>query len=104
MNQMGTRRKYTDEFKAEAVRLANQQGTSIQAIADDLGINAGMLRRWVKTASRVPSSRKNMVDAELNKELVRLRRENARLKTERDIIKKALVDSSDHRNTLINHV
>jgi len=90
MNQMGTRRKYTDEFKAEAVRLASQQDSSIQGIADDLGINSGMLRRWIKTANGVPSTQKNMADTELNKELVRLRRENARLKTERDIIKKAL--------------
>lgn len=77
MNQMGTRRKYTEEFKAETVRFASQQSTSTQGIAGELGINSGMLRRRVKMANGVPSSRKNMADIELNKELIRLHRKNA---------------------------
>ena len=59
MNQMGTRRKYSDEFETEP-------GTSIQRIAVDLGINAGMLRSWIKKASGQPGDRKNAPDLELN--------------------------------------
>lgn len=91
MIQMGLRRKFSPEFKSEAVRLATQVGISVNSVANDLGINDSVLRRWIREAvipgkARQPGSEA----AELVKEVAKLRRENARLKMERDIIKKAL--------------
>ncbi len=46
-----TRRKYSTEFKQEAVALAKQSDQSITQIASSLGINDNMLRRWIKELS-----------------------------------------------------
>ncbi len=43
---MPQRRRYTKQFKEEALRLVSQEGVSLTQVARDLGINAGMLRRW----------------------------------------------------------
>lgn len=48
MNQMLVRRKYSPEFKSEAVRLATQVGNSINSVAKDLGIHDSLLRRWIR--------------------------------------------------------
>jgi len=45
---MRTRRKYTDEFKREAVRLATAPGGSIASVATDLGIDRSVVADWVK--------------------------------------------------------
>ena len=42
-----TRRRFTDEFKREAVRLARQPGTTVSSVARDLGVDISVLRRWV---------------------------------------------------------
>jgi len=42
------RRRFTAEFKREAVRLAKQSGTSRVQVAQELGLNADMLGRWVR--------------------------------------------------------
>lgn len=92
MMQMALRRKFSPEFKSEAVRLATQAGVAISSVARDLGINDSVLRRWMRDAA-LPSSRSRpggTETSELAKEVARLRKENARLKMERDIIKKAL--------------
>ena len=83
----GTKRKYTQEFKQDAVKLVTEQGYKISEAARNLGIDANMLGRWKQeleaevNGSRLPSDEK----AELN----RLREENRRLKLEREILKKA---------------
>lgn len=46
-----TRRKYTDEFKDEAVKLVTEQGYKITETARNLGIHEGVLRRWIKERS-----------------------------------------------------
>ena len=43
---MGSRRKYSEEFKLEAVELTCQEGVSVSQVAKDLGITANMLSRW----------------------------------------------------------
>lgn len=43
---MQQRRKYSNEFKREAVSLANQSNVSLKQVAKELGINSGMLGRW----------------------------------------------------------
>jgi transposase len=85
------RRQFTDEFKREAVRLARQPGASKAGIAKDLGINANMLSRWAREQEGKPSQVVRSKSESLsNEEFERMRRELAKVKTERDILKKAL--------------
>jgi transposase len=82
------RRKFTREFKLSAVQLVNQQGYSVVDAARSLGVDPNCVRGWVgKYASEagVAPSGEGAVQAELR----RLRKENARLLMERDILKKA---------------
>jgi transposase len=85
---MGTRRRYEDDFKEQAVRLALESNDSIPQIARDLGINPGNLRRWVGAYRSRGGNLKGTSTDEAT-ELARLRRENKKLKAERDILKKA---------------
>ena len=85
------RKKYTREFKVEAVRLITGQDLTIAQVSKDLGINANLLGRWKKelqadALQAFPG--KGHVKPE-EEELRRLRRENALLRQERDILKKA---------------
>ena len=77
---------YSDEFKAEAIRLVRTQPESVPTIAKDLGISAMTLRRWVD-ATRPPAETPLTTDERT--ELATLRREVRRLREERDILKKA---------------
>ena len=84
----GKRRQYTDEFRAEAVRLVVEEGYSIAEAARNLGINANMLGRWKqKLTADANDSRSGQREQEA--ELRRLREENRRLKMEREILVKA---------------
>ena len=92
---MGRRRhrKYSPEFKAEAVRHVEQSDEPLRTIAHALGVNAGTLKSWV-LASR-PEPREPLHEDERS-ELQRLRRENRQLRTERDILKKATAFFARH--------
>ncbi|WP_319587825.1 transposase [uncultured Desulfobulbus sp.] len=82
------RRKFTDEFKEGAVKLVTEQGYKISEAARNLGIHATQLRRWVKGKSPdVPPVTTSTV--QLQAGLKQLRRENERLRMEREILKKA---------------
>lgn len=83
------RARYTLEFKLEAVRLV-QGGQSIAAVAKVLGIAEQTLHNWIKahTQGELKEQAGKGVSAE-QMEISRLRAENARLKMERDILKKA---------------
>ena len=84
------RRKFTREFKAEAVRLCRVGDRSIGQIARELDLTETALRAWVKQAEvddgQGPSDALTTSERE---ELTRLRRENKRLEMEREILKKA---------------
>lgn len=82
------RRKFTDEFKEEAVKLVTAQGYKISEAARDLGIHSTQLRRWIK-GNALDSSPAPASMAQLRAELKQLRRENERLRMEREILKKA---------------
>ena len=83
-----TRRKHTDEFKDEAVKLVTEQGCKITESARNLDIHDSLLRRWIK--DRSPDSKGNTPETgKLQAELKRLKRENERLRMEREILKKA---------------
>ena len=84
------RRKFSNEFKEEAVKLVLEEGYRVSEAARNLGIHENLLRRWKREyegddkVGSVPGSAAAM-QAELN----RLRKENKRLKMEREILKKA---------------
>jgi transposase len=78
---------YPQEFKAEAVRLAQSGDKSIATIAHDLGVADQTLRGWVQQAEINAGSRDGLTTSE-RIELAQLRRENRVLTQERDILKK----------------
>jgi len=84
------RRRFSTEYKAETVRLVQRSGKSIGQMALELGIGETALRRWVEQAEveagRGPEEALKRSERE---ELVELRRENRRLRLEREILKKA---------------
>ena len=85
------RKKYTREFKIEAVRLMTDGGVSIAQASRDLGVDANVLGRWKKELSEDSKHAfpgKGNLKPE-DEEVRRLRREVARLRQERDILKKA---------------
>jgi transposase len=88
--QKKTRRKFSEEFKAGAVRLVLDEGKSQSQVARDLGLFESMVGRWVKQAKvdrgKGPSGALTTTEKD---ELARLRKEVRVLKMERDILKKA---------------
>jgi len=86
-------RRFSPEFRAEAVRLVQSSDASLSTIAQQLGIGKGTLCRWVEAAR--PVSRDPVTEDERS-ELARLRRENLQLKMERDILKKATAFFARH--------
>ena len=84
------RRWFSKEQKTEAVRLARESGESIPQIARDIGIHENTLRKWVRQAEidegRGPAG---ALSTEEKAEIRKLKRENRRLKMERDFLKKA---------------
>ena len=85
------RRKFSREFKLEAVRLVRERGVSVAQAARDLDVHENVLRKWVREFTTDPRDafpgHGQMKPEQL--EIERLRREAARLKAERDILKKA---------------
>ena len=84
-----TRRKFTAEYKAEAVELAINSGRPIAEIARDLGVNEGTLGNWVKMANKRGDIKENPLDIDERARLKELEEEVRRLKMEREILKKA---------------
>jgi transposase len=84
-----TRRKYTEELKAEAVRLIVEEGYSISLAARNLDINANMLGRWKRELTEDADIRQQVADEK--EELKRLLEQVRQLKMEREILKKATV-------------
>jgi transposase len=87
------RRKFSPEFKAEAVRLVHSSEAPIATIAQQLGIGKATLCRWMDAAR--PAPREPLTEDE-RVELRRLRRENLQLQMERDILKKATAFFARH--------
>jgi transposase len=82
-----TRRNYTKEFKEEAVKLITEQGYSNSEAGRNLGVSPNLLSKWkreIEDDGDDPGSTFTM-----QVELKRLRKENKRLKIEREILKKA---------------
>ena len=92
------RRAFTDEFKAEAVRLVTVEGHPARQVARDLDIHESLLRRWQRKLAarqaRAPGVKPSATVAAAiiveQEEIRKLKRENERLRMERDILKKAV--------------
>lgn len=84
-----SRQRYSSEYKAEAVRLAEQGQKSAAQVARDLGINVEVLRRWVREFGTKPNGKAAITPAE-HEELITLRRKLRQVTEERDILKKAI--------------
>jgi transposase len=84
------RRLFTEEFKREAVKLVNQPGATKAAIARDLGVGANLLGRWCRETGGETAVSISNGEKISPQEYERMRRELAKVKTERDILKKAL--------------
>jgi len=86
------KREFTAEFKREAVRLARKPGVAKTKVAEELGIHPNLLRRWIEQFEAgkwdvTPGADLKTAQA---RELEQLKRELAKVSTERDILKKAL--------------
>ncbi len=79
---------YDPEFRAHAVELVRTRGLPRAQVARDLGVNPETLRLWVKQVD-IDAGRRDGLTTDEKAELARLRRENAVLKGEREILKKA---------------
>lgn len=82
-------KRYSAEFKKEAIRRANEEGTTDQAVCDDLGISTRQFRRWrdeieVLGKDAFPGKGQTRDD-----EITSLKRELAKIKKERDFLKEA---------------
>lgn len=82
-------RRHTDEFRAEAVRIALTSGLTRKQVAADLGVGFSTLNKWVQQDRKSPD--RPTTQSDLERELADLRKENRLLREERDILKKATV-------------
>ena len=84
-----TQNQYSPEFRESAVKLALESDRPVSETATELGISKSTLHTWISKYSQPKSSNTMSTDQHLYEELKRLKKENARLKEERDILKKA---------------
>lgn len=85
------KRRFTREFKLEAVKLVKKRGASMSQASRDLDIHLNVLPKWVKDVEANPAEafpRQGQMKAD-QAEIAKLRKEVAKLKLERDIVKKA---------------
>ena len=90
--QRKRRRRYTKEFKSEVVEYANNSTLPISQIAKEFGISDTCLHRWKQQqAIDAGKGKPNQLTTDEKEELRRLRRENRKLREEKEILKKAAV-------------
>jgi transposase len=86
---MSKRRKFSSEFKREAVELSHTPGITIKQIAEELGIAPNMLSRWRQELSQDGNKAFQGQGKARDEEMARLKRELALVKKERDFLKEA---------------
>lgn len=89
---MAKRKRYTEEFKREAVRLLVTRGNRPAAeVAEGLGVAPSLLYQWQKQFSDIAETAMNSRGESKDEELSRLRRENAQLKKDKEVLKKSVM-------------
>lgn len=86
---MSKRRKYSAEFKREAVALTQQPGVSCRQVALEIGVNPNLLTRWRRETEAASGQAFAGSGTPRDEELARLKRELARVKKERDFLREA---------------
>ncbi len=86
---MSRRKRYSAEFKREALRRASEEGVTDVLVAEELGINARQLRRWRDAAKRDGENAFPGQGVARDQELMRLKRKLAKVEQERDFLKEA---------------
>lgn len=84
-----TRRKFSDEFKRDAVALVRETDRSIAEVADELGLYDSTLGNWVRAAEADEAEGQGL-DADERARLRKLEAENAELRVERDLLKRTV--------------
>ncbi len=83
------RRKFSDEFKAGAVRLVLEEGKAVTRVSKDLDLTLSSLGKWVEQArADKGKSKRGTLTTEEKEELSKLRKENRELRMERELLKK----------------
>jgi len=98
MQKSNGRRKFTREFKEEAVRMVTEGGRKVAEVSRSLGIHENQLHKWKRQYSEDPAGSfpgKGHLKPQ-DEEIKRLLKENANLKEDREILKKALAIFSKH--------
>src|SRR3954449_6399065 len=83
-------RKFDEDFKTGAVRLVFETGKPIAQVARDLGVNEGTLGNWEAVARRQRDGDGGPLSEDERAELARLRKENAELRMQRDVLKRSV--------------
>jgi transposase len=84
-----SRRKFDEDFKNGAVRIVRETGKPIAQVARELGVNEGTLGNWCAKDRRSRGEGSGALSEDERAELERLRRENAELTMERDVLKRS---------------
>lgn len=87
---MDTRRKFDAEFREGAVRIVRETGKPIARVARELGMNDGTLGNWVRLDDRARDGGDGRLNESERDELKRLRKENAELAMQRDVLKRSV--------------
>jgi transposase len=85
------RRSFDPDFRAGAVRIVRETGRPIAQVARELGINAGTLSNWVIMDREASKPKDGRLSESEREELLRLRKENAEIAMERDVLKRSVV-------------
>ena len=99
------RRKFSPEYKDEAVRLVVNTGRAVATVARELGVQESTLGRWVNASKTRQDAGEGALSESERAELARLRKENSELKMDRAFLKKASIffaqeasDTNDKRS------
>ncbi len=93
-------KRFTDEFKAEAVKQVSERGHPVTEVAERLGVSSHSLYGWLRERGISREVRKAKKSVDLVQENARLRAELRRAEEERDILKKAAVSSTRQCNMI----
>lgn len=98
MGAQQNRRKFTPEFRDEAVRLVTESGRPIIEVARDIGVNEGTLGNWVRIWRSEHAGEELPLSVSDRAELAQLRRDNQTLRMEREFLKKAAAFFATEQN------